>query len=245
MTIRYSEEGPVPLETGGGILRALPLLGPEPFLVVSGDVWTDIDFARVQLQAGRARAPGARSPTRRTTRAGTSASRATSSSSADQERLTYANVGLYRPEFFAGCTAGRFPLIEPLNRAHRGAAGCAGKLHRGQWCDVGTPERLAALNATARCGTMSAMSSLKDIPVVAESRSPRSGDKYVTPQGFTAVRDGIKSRAAPAPPRPRLRKPPWLKARAPSGGGFSAVRALVQRASPRHGVRGGQVPEHR
>ena len=50
MHITYSEEGAVPLETGGGILRALPLLGPEPFLVLSGDIWTDIDFGRLSLE---------------------------------------------------------------------------------------------------------------------------------------------------------------------------------------------------
>jgi lipoyl synthase len=71
------------------------------------------------------------------------------------------------------------------------------------------------------------MSSLKGIPVVSESARPRSGDKYLTPQGFTAVRDGIKARAAPSP-GPRARKPPWLKARAPTGHGFSTVRALVR-----------------
>ena len=49
VTITWSDEGPVPLETGGGIFRAVPLLGPEPFLVVSSDIWTDIDFARVKL----------------------------------------------------------------------------------------------------------------------------------------------------------------------------------------------------
>src|SRR4029077_11301658 len=71
------------------------------------------------------------------------------------------------------------------------------------------------------------MSSLKGIPVVSESARPRSGDKYLTPQGFTAVRDGIKARAVPAA-GPRARKPPWLKARAPTGHGFSTVRALVK-----------------
>lgn len=71
------------------------------------------------------------------------------------------------------------------------------------------------------------MSSLKDIPVVAEAAPARSGDKYVTSQGFTAVRDGIKARGS-APQAPPARKPPWLKARAPAGRGFSAVRALVK-----------------
>src|SRR5215468_512225 len=71
------------------------------------------------------------------------------------------------------------------------------------------------------------MPGLKDIPVVAEATPPRSGEKYLTSQGFTAVRDGIKARPA-APAAPALRKPPWLKARAPTGGGFAAVRALVK-----------------
>jgi lipoic acid synthetase len=71
------------------------------------------------------------------------------------------------------------------------------------------------------------MSSLKNIPVVAEAAPVRSGEKYLTSQGFTAVRDGIKAGGAgrrEAPPR----KPPWLRARAPSGAGFTSVRALVK-----------------
>ena len=70
------------------------------------------------------------------------------------------------------------------------------------------------------------MSELKGIPVVRDAAPPRSGEKYLTPQGFTAIRDGIKSRG----PQPGglTRKPPWLKARAPSGSGFQGVRALVK-----------------
>ncbi|HSY06460.1 MAG TPA: lipoyl synthase [Steroidobacteraceae bacterium] len=69
------------------------------------------------------------------------------------------------------------------------------------------------------------MSQLKGIPLVTEAARARSGEKYLTPQGFTAVRDGIKARAAPAP---AIRKPAWLKAQAPTGAGFRAVRALVR-----------------
>ena len=145
VTIRYSEEGPVPLETGGGILRALPLLGPEPFLVVSGDVWTDIDFARLRLEAD-ALAHLVLIPNPAHHPRGDFGLEGDRIVSAAHGRLTYANVGLYRPEFFAGCTAGRFPLIEPLNRAIA-AARVRGEVHHGEWCDVGTPERLAALNA--------------------------------------------------------------------------------------------------
>jgi len=79
------------------------------------------------------------------------------------------------------------------------------------------------------------MSELGGIPVVAETARPRSGEKYVTPQGFTAVRDGIKARpgsnppAAEPPGQPRAaRLPAWLRARAPTGAGFHAVRTLVR-----------------
>jgi lipoic acid synthetase len=71
------------------------------------------------------------------------------------------------------------------------------------------------------------MSSLKGIPVVPQDAPVRSGEKYVTPQGFTAVRDGVKARAAESP-APPVRKPPWLRARAPTGQGFQGVRALVK-----------------
>ncbi len=74
---------------------------------------------------------------------------------------------------------------------------------------------------------MTAMPELKGIPVVQDPRPPRSGEKYVTPQGFTAVRDGVKARAAPATGAP-ARKPPWLKARAPTGSGYQGVRTLVK-----------------
>ncbi len=71
------------------------------------------------------------------------------------------------------------------------------------------------------------MPSLKDIPVVAEQGRARSGEKYVTPQGFTAIRDGIKG-AAPAAREGFGRKPGWLRARAPAGSGFQAVKGIVK-----------------
>jgi lipoic acid synthetase len=70
-------------------------------------------------------------------------------------------------------------------------------------------------------------SELKSIPVVTETPRPRSGEKYVTAQGFTAIRDGLKAHGPPAP-RGALPKPSWLKARAPSGAGFDAVKGIVR-----------------
>jgi lipoic acid synthetase len=71
------------------------------------------------------------------------------------------------------------------------------------------------------------MSDIKKIPVVQEAKRARSGEKYLTAQGFTAIRDGVKARDFPE--RSNLTgKPAWLRARAPSGAGFNAVRAIVR-----------------
>ena len=145
LRITYSEEGPVPLETGGGIFRALPLLGPEPFLVLSGDIWTDIDLGSVQLEP-EAQAHLVLIPNPPHHPRGDFGLEGNVVVQRDSERLTYANVGIYRPEFFAGCAAGRFPLLEPLNRAIA-ARLVRGEVHRGAWSDVGTPDRLAQLEA--------------------------------------------------------------------------------------------------
>ena len=145
LRITYSEEGPVPLETGGGIFRALPLLGPEPFLVLSGDIWTDIDLGGVQLEP-EAHAHLVLIPNPPHHPRGDFGLEGNVVVQRASERLTYANVGIYRPEFFAGCAAGRFPLLEPLNRAIA-ARLVRGEVHRGAWSDVGTPERLAQLEA--------------------------------------------------------------------------------------------------
>jgi N-acetyl-alpha-D-muramate 1-phosphate uridylyltransferase len=145
LRITYSEEGPVALETGGGIFRALPLLGPEPFLVLSGDIWTDIDLGSVQLEP-EAQAHLVLIPNPPHHPRGDFGLEGNVVVQRDSERLTYANVGIYRPEFFAGCAAGRFPLLEPLNRAIA-ARLVRGEVHRGAWSDVGTPDRLAQLEA--------------------------------------------------------------------------------------------------
>ena len=72
------------------------------------------------------------------------------------------------------------------------------------------------------------MSNLKDIPVVQEVTRARSGEKYVTPQGFTAIRDGIKAQGGAPAGTPLSGKPAWLKAKAPSGAGFQGVKAIVK-----------------
>jgi len=143
--ITYSDEGPVPLETGGGIFSAVPLLGPGPFLVVNADIWTDIDFAALALEEN-AHARLLLIPNPPHHPRGDFGLEGDLVVSRETDRYTYSGVGVYRPEFFGGCTAGRFPLLPLLDRAI--AAGLVrGQVHRGEWCDVGTLERLAKLTA--------------------------------------------------------------------------------------------------
>lgn len=146
--ISWSEEGPVPLETGGGIFRAVPLLGPGPFLVVNSDIWTDIDFGRLSLEPGaHAHLVLVANPPHHPR--GDFALEGDVIVNRDSERFTYSGVGLYHPEFFHDCTARRFPLLPLLNRAIA-ARRARGEVHRGQWCDVGSPERLASLERGLR-----------------------------------------------------------------------------------------------
>jgi N-acetyl-alpha-D-muramate 1-phosphate uridylyltransferase len=146
VTIHWSDEGPVALETAGGIIQALAFLGPEPFLVVGADVWSDIDFARLRLEPhSLAHLVLAENPAHHPRGDfGLSEGKVVER---DSGRFTYTGIGLYTPEFFAGYAPPiRLPLIEPLRRAI-GAGRLSGELYRGAWCDVGTPQRLAQLEA--------------------------------------------------------------------------------------------------
>ena len=153
LAVQYSAEPEGALETGGGIFQALPLLGPGPFLVVNGDTYTDIDFARLAIAPGELAhlvlVPNPAHHPRGDFRLCDGAI-----TEAEQPRLTYAGIGLYRPELLAQCTAGRFPLL-PLLRRAIAAQRLSGERFDGTWVDVGTTERLAALNAMQHDGAIS------------------------------------------------------------------------------------------
>jgi len=146
LDIVYSQEPWPPLETGGGLLQALPLLGAEPFLLVNGDVYTDIDFAALRIDAD-ALAQLVLVPNPPHHAAGDFLLQAGRIDARVGESLTYSGIGVLRPELFAGCSPGRFPLLPLLQRA-RAAGRLGGQKHAGLWLDIGTPERLAALEAT-------------------------------------------------------------------------------------------------
>ena len=148
VSIAYSEEGPEPLETGGGIFKALPLLGRGPFLVVNGDTWSDIEYGHLALEDGaNGRIVLVPNPTHNTR--GDFGIEGDVIVDRDVDRFTYSGVGVYRPEFFAGCSPGKFPMLPLLKRAIA-ARVLRGEVHRGEWCDVGTPQRLADLDAEVR-----------------------------------------------------------------------------------------------
>lgn len=145
VSIEYSVEPWPPLDTGGGILQALPLLGPKPFLLVNGDIWSELSPATLTLPAGMlghlvfvanpehnphgdfGLVDGRVEP--------------------DAEpRLTYGGMAILSPELFAGCRPGRFPLA-PILRSAALQGRISGVFHGGGWVDVGTPERLYALRS--------------------------------------------------------------------------------------------------
>ena len=143
ISIRWSDEQPEALETGGGIHKALPLLGLTPFLVVNGDVWTDYPFTRLRaikcswahlvmipnppqhpagdfcLQYGRIRKVG-------------------------ESKLTFSGIGVYHPRLFDGCTAGKFSVV-PLLHAAMEKQFVTGEQYQGVWEDIGTLERLESI----------------------------------------------------------------------------------------------------
>ena len=156
LRLHFAYEGPTPLETGGGMLHALELLGTDPFLAVNGDIWTDFDFRGLLAPPeGDVRLVLVDNPPHHPNgdfhlhpggaihaQGGT--------------RLTFAGIGVYHPRLLerwqavagpAPAAAGRpaFKLAPLLHDAiARGAA--TGIHHRGQWTDVGTPERLGQLD---------------------------------------------------------------------------------------------------
>ena len=157
LNLHFSYEGPIPLETGGGMLNALSLLGDAPFIAVNGDVWTDFDFARLPREPrGVAHLVLVDNPPQHP--GGDFILRGDAVRDADDgERLTFSGIGVYRPALFDGWRGviGSAPGVDedpprfklaPLLRAAMRRDRVTGEHHRGRWTDVGTPERLAQLN---------------------------------------------------------------------------------------------------
>lgn len=144
--IAWSPEPAGALETAGGIAKALPLLGDTPFLVVNGDIWSDWDFHRAHTLTNRlAHLVMMDNP----------AHHAGGDFRLDGEQLkpadggptlTYCGIGVFSPSFFANVPAGAAMKLRPLLDAAIPRGIVTGERHTGRWVDVGTPERLAALD---------------------------------------------------------------------------------------------------
>jgi MurNAc alpha-1-phosphate uridylyltransferase len=140
----YSPEYDNVLETGGGIHRALPLIGAEPFWVVNADTYTDFAFPAIDLKPdflGHV----VLVPTPPHKVHGDFELVDEIVRNAGRPSLTYSGIAIYRPEILQGRQAGRFPLA-PLMRQAADAGRLSGTLYDGVWEDIGTPERLAKLN---------------------------------------------------------------------------------------------------
>ncbi len=145
LSIQYSDEGPDPLETGGGLTKALPLLGGEPFLVVNGDVWCDLDFSSIPKKMHMDDLAMLYLVPRPLWRE-------KGDFSLDEGRVIeseipeflYAGIALYHPKILEGAQVEKFSIVPRLRKAISQKL-VGGILFNGEWDDVGTPERLSAL----------------------------------------------------------------------------------------------------
>lgn len=153
--VQYSSE-PEPLETGGGVLQALPLLGDAPFLLINGDVWSKFNYQVLRtrnLQGEKlghlVLVPNPEFHPRGDFALGSDGILSNENISAP--RFTFAGISLISPALIANYAHARakFPLVEAL-RAAIVHEQLSGEVYRGVWSDVGTPERLAALEQLLR-----------------------------------------------------------------------------------------------
>lgn len=147
LEIAYSREGWPALETGGGVLRALPLLGGKPFVLVSADIWTDYPFERL-VERARSLPTGDHA---HLVLVDNPVFHPQGDFSLDGDRVrnrpgdfTFANLSVVRPELLAACRPGAFSLA-PLWRRAAEAGRVGGEIYRGRWWNVGTAAQLQAL----------------------------------------------------------------------------------------------------
>lgn len=145
VNITYSdeqEEGA--LESAGGIVKALPLLGEDPFVVLNGDVWTDYDFQDHRKLADGILAHLVLVPNPEHNPEGDFALE--DNKVVDAKQYTFSGIGYYSPKLFEGVPYGKLALA-PLLRVAMKEGRVTGELYEGEWLDIGTPERLELLNA--------------------------------------------------------------------------------------------------
>jgi MurNAc alpha-1-phosphate uridylyltransferase len=145
ISIHWSDEQPTALETGGGIHRALPLLGSAPFLVVNGDIWTDYPFARLRaVKCDWAHLVMIANPAHNPR--GDFALLGARIRYEGEEKLTFSGIGVYHPRLFDGCEPGKFSVVPLLRSAMKNHL-VTGEHYAGCWDDIGTLERLESIES--------------------------------------------------------------------------------------------------
>lgn len=156
LRIHWSLEPPEALETGGGIVQALPFLGQGPFLVINGDVFTDYPLARLRaVKCDRAHLVLVPNPPHNPEGDFVlhgARIRNPASDSSDATCHTFSGLAVYHPRLFAECEPGRYSVV-PLLRKTVDDSLVTGELYRGQWMDIGNLERLQALRETLDAGS--------------------------------------------------------------------------------------------
>jgi MurNAc alpha-1-phosphate uridylyltransferase len=151
VTIHWSDEQPEALETGGGIFKALPLLGSTPFLVVNGDIWTDYPYARLRaIKCDQAHLVMIPNPPQHA--AGDFSLQQARIRDEGDNKLTFSGISVYHPRLFEGCKPGKFSVV-PLLRSAMETHLVTGEEYRGEWEDIGTLERLESLRKLDHSGS--------------------------------------------------------------------------------------------
>lgn len=143
VTIQYSNEDKA-LETAGGIIHALPLLGPEPFLVVNGDIWCDFDFSSLSKTITNTQAHLVLVNNPNHNKKGDFALQGSLIKNTGELMYTYSGIGIFSVDFFTEQQAGIKPLA-PIIRSKSENNLVSGEIYHGLWTDAGTLERLQAL----------------------------------------------------------------------------------------------------
>lgn len=146
LNISYSDEGEEALETAGGIINAMPLLGNEAFIVINGDIWCDYDLSSLvgRSMEHEAHLVLVNNPEHNTE--GDFALENGLIKNSGDNKLTYSGIGLYTGDFFADTDPGKKALA-PILRKKSELNKISGEYYNGQWVDIGTIERLAQLRS--------------------------------------------------------------------------------------------------
>ena len=144
LNVQYSPETSA-LETAGGIANALPLLGDAPFLVVNGDVFTEIDFGALQLVSPNlAHLVMVDNPPQHPD--GDFVVDSGKVTNQGNHKLTFSGIGIYHPALFVDVERGQAAKLAPLLRSAMIKGLVTGEYYQGVWHDIGTPERLSFLD---------------------------------------------------------------------------------------------------